>query len=562
MNPRIENLLQISADTSEDIRQQVPDMEAGFDETDRTWEVIIKTAGSLERIMSVYTDAEYTQLLCGYWIVRTTIGNIEALAAEPEIIFIEKPKALYFELYAAKSEACVNLAKATETPYGGVTGRGVLVAVIDSGIDIRSHEFLDDSGKTRIKALWDQTTDVMYSSGDIDSLLEDYRNGAVRMLPARDVTGHGNEVAIIACGRSGVASDSDIIVVKLGNSGGDAYIRTTQLMRAVDYCIRKAIEYGQPVAVNISYGGTYGNHEGSSIFEMFIDDCSATYRCSICIGAGNEGEGRTHYSGRLTEGAGLDAELAIGDYETQISIQIWKRAMDDARIELIAPTGERIVISDRNAGVVQQDIKNMRVVSKAYGPGPFYMGEEVYAAIVAASGYITSGIWNIRFSAGKVLDGFFNMWLPPAATLSRATGFLRPSPEYTFTIPGTSRRAICVGANGSVPGSAAVFSGRGINVKSPLMLYAKPDITAPGVNIRIPGEREQTVTGTSYAAPMVTGAAAMLMEWGIVKGNDPYMYGEKVKAYLIDGATRVGNVWPDSAKGWGELCVAASIPDK
>ena len=107
MNPRIENLLQISADTSEDIRQQVPDMDAGFDDSDRTWEIIVKTAGSLDRIRSIYTNAEFTQLLCGYWIVRTTIDKIEALATEPEIIFIEKPKALYFELYAAKSEACL-----------------------------------------------------------------------------------------------------------------------------------------------------------------------------------------------------------------------------------------------------------------------------------------------------------------------------------------------------------------------------------------------------------------------------------------------------------------------
>ena len=344
MNPRIENLLQISADTSEDIRQQVPDMDAGFDDSDRTWEIIVKTAGSLDRIRSIYTNAEFTQLLCGYWIVRTTIDSIEALATEPEIIFIEKPKALYFELYAAKSEACVNVAKAEETQYGGVTGKGVLVAVIDSGIDIGNNEFLDDSGKTRIKTLWDQTTGITYSDMEINSILEDYKNGVVKTLPARDVTGHGNEVAVIACGRSGVASDADIIIVKLGNSGGNAYIRTTQIMKGVDYCIRKAIEYSQPVAVNISYGGTYGNHEGSSIFEMFIDDCCSTYRCSICIGVGNEGEGRTHYSGQLVSGNVLDEELAIGDYEPQISIQIWKRAMDNARIELIAPTGERLVI--------------------------------------------------------------------------------------------------------------------------------------------------------------------------------------------------------------------------
>ena len=74
----------------------------------------------------------------------------------------------------------------------------------------------------------------------------------------------------------------------------------------------------------------------------------------------------------------LDEELAIGDYEPQISIQIWKRAMDNARIELIAPTGERLVISERNAGVVHHNIKNMRIVSKAYGPGPFYCDKRIY----------------------------------------------------------------------------------------------------------------------------------------------------------------------------------------
>lgn len=111
MNPRIENLLQISADTSEDIRQQVPDMDAGFDDSDRTWEIIVKTAGSLDRIRSIYTNAEFTQLLCGYWIVRTTIDSIEALATEPEIIFIEKPKALYLNCMQQSQKLALMLQK-------------------------------------------------------------------------------------------------------------------------------------------------------------------------------------------------------------------------------------------------------------------------------------------------------------------------------------------------------------------------------------------------------------------------------------------------------------------
>lgn len=561
MNPRIENLLQISINSDEDFRRQIPDLSAGFNESDRTWEVVVKTAAGIQYLSSVFTETQFIELLCGYWIIRGTIQDIEQIAEAPEIIYVEKPKAMYSELYAAKSEACVNLAKSDRTPYNGVTGRGVLVAVIDTGIDIADDEFLNEDGTTRIKAIWDQGTDIRYDSDEINASLEDYRQGRTRFLPAADRAGHGNEVAVIACGNEGVASDADIIIVRLGNAGGDPFIRTTQLMRGLDYCIRKAIEYGQPVAVNISYGGNYGNHEGNSIFEMFIDDCCGTYRCSVCIGAGNEGEGRTHYLGKLDNYSVQNVELAIGDYEPQISIQIWKRFMDECVIELFAPTGESVVISDINTGFQEVDFNNMQLVTGAYGPGPFYMEEEIYTAIAASSGYITPGIWNIRFSAGKIVDGTYNIWLPSVVTLSGATGFLRPSPEYTFTIPSTSRRGICVGATGIVPGSAAVFSGRGVTVDNSLILYAKPDITAPGVNIRIPGQLEKYVTGTSFAAPMVTGAAAMLMEWGIVKGNDSDMFGEKVKAYLIRGATRTGGIWPDSARGWGELCVAASIPE-
>lgn len=558
MNPKIENLLQISVQADE-VRDSVPDMNAGYNSQGRTWEIIVKATESLHEIKGKYGNAVFTQLLCGYWIITASIEDIERLANEPDVIFIEKPKALYLELYAAKSEACVNTAKSQATSYGGVTGRGVLVAIIDSGIDISDREFLNSNGTTRIRNLWDQGTGIVYSQDEINEILEGNKRLISDYLPAADSTGHGNSVAVIACGNSGVASESDIIVVKLGNAGGDSFVRTTQLMRGLDYCIRKAIEYKQPIAVNISYGGTYGNHEGNSVFEMFIDDCCGVYKCSICIGAGNEGEGRTHFSGKLDAGIVQYVEIAIGEYETQISIQIWKRAIDDVLVELISPTGQIIVISDRNADVVKNQMGEIKIVSRAYGPGPFYMEEEIYAAMAATNGYITAGIWKLRFLPLKILDGQFNIWLPPVSTLSNSTGFLKPSPEYTYTIPSTSRRAICVGANGRYPGSAAIFSGRGVNVKSGLILYAKPDITAPGVNISIPGAEERYVTGTSFAAPMVTGAAAMLMEWGIVKGNDPYMYGEKIKAYLIEGATRNGNVWPDSAKGWGELCVASSI---
>ena len=92
----------------------------------------------------------------------------------------------------------------------------------------------------------------------------------------------------------------------------------------------------------------------------------------------------------------------------------------------------------------------------------------------------------------------------------------------------------------------------------------KPDLAAPGVNIVTAraGGGHGAYTGTSFAVPLVTGAAALLMEWGIVRGNDPYLYGEKLKAFLQRGARRVRGeeALPNSRVGYGAMCVEDSLP--
>ena len=92
----------------------------------------------------------------------------------------------------------------------------------------------------------------------------------------------------------------------------------------------------------------------------------------------------------------------------------------------------------------------------------------------------------------------------------------------------------------------------------------KPDLVAPGVNVRTTavGGGVTVVSGTSFATPFVTGASALLMEWGIVRGNDPFLYGEKVKAYLRRGAKKVPGFdeYPNEEVGYGALCTAQSIP--
>ena len=153
------------------------------------------------------------------------------------------------------------------------------------------------------------------------------------------------------------------------------------------------------------------------------------------------------------------------------------------------------------------------------------------------------------------------MWLPSVGILNRSTLFLRPTPDITLTIPSTASQVITVGAYDSRYQAYADFSGRGYTRVTNLV---KPDLAAPGVNITAAraGGGYDTMTGTSFAAPFVTGSAALMMQWGIADGNDPFLYGEKVKAYLRRGARHLPGVddWPNERLGWGALCLADSFP--
>ena len=443
----------------------------------------------------------------------------------------------------------------------GLFGKGTIVAVIDTGIRAESMEFRNADGSTRILNIWDQTTGTEYDRSQIDEALQNETKDTAG-IPGADVLGHGTQVAAIACGSSGVAAQADILVVKLGLAAKNGFPRTTQLMEALDYVVRKAIDYGKPLAVNISFGNNYGDHTGSSLLENFINDIADSWKCSICIGSGNEGLGAVHTGGTLTEDMEETVELAVSSYETGLSIQIWKDYWDDIAVEIIAPSGRNLGRIQENSRVSRIRYEDMELLTYFGEPSPFRIRQEIYIDMIPQTVYIQSGLWKFRLIPRSIRNGRYDMWLPAQGALNFGTGFTSPDSASTFTIPSAAAKAVTVGAYDAGTGSAAPFSGRGYIVEIGGSLMVKPELAAPGVNVLVPSASGMArVSGTSYATPFVTGSAALLMEWGIVRGNDAFLYGEKLKAYLIKGAEPLaGAAVPDTQTGWGRLCLKNSLP--
>ena len=371
---KLEDILNLSLDSTMEEREKSLTLNVGFNEAEQTWELIVKFHGDLSRLNDGRISVEV--LLAGYAIVTIPESLIPALAALDEIEYVEKPRELLYNIYDAKRQSCflpvgdfsgegtgafssrqaVLQDMMSELEYrndrtsaevtsgsGGLTGAGCLVAVFDSGIDYFLPDFQNRDG-SRILYLWDQTLlpdeergfyppegfimGVEFTKEKIDAAIALGEAEGFRLVPSADVSGHGTAVAAIAAGSStnalytGAAPGASLLIVRLGQAGRGSYPRTTQLMRAMAYALQKAQELGMPLAVNLSFGNSYGAHDGSSLLERFLDNASEVWKNVICAGAGNEGASAGHVSGRLTQERAV--ELAVGEYESSMNVQLWK----------------------------------------------------------------------------------------------------------------------------------------------------------------------------------------------------------------------------------------------
>ncbi len=573
---KIENLLELSLDVDEQTREKSENLQVGYDTQDAKWEIILRYSGEMGNLSERYEN--WVDLLGGFAIAEVTREQLLQLSEEPLVEFIEKPKALSFAVYEGKLVSCI---PPVQRPPYSLTGQGILVGIVDSGIDIFHPDFRKEDGTTRIVGLWDQTLTpeegsgqappegyqrgVYFSEEDINTILQNESRS-----PTQDRSGHGTHVAGIAAGNGrasrgenrGVAYEADILVVKLGSPTAEGFPQTAQLMQGIDFCVRMSIRRNEPLALNLSYGNNYGSHTGTSLIETYLDTVANMGRTTICVGSGNEGNLARHAAVELMMGMNSLIEFVVAPGEYNLAIQIWKQYTDSFQIRLTSPSGDEIILGEDLQGMYRYVIDGTELLWYFGDPAPYSIVQEIYFELLpeGVSSNIRSGVWKIVFIPKMVVDGQIDLWMPSGSSINRETGFLISDDDRTLTIPSTASRPITVGAYNGDTDSYAPFSGRGYVCCG----WVKPDLVAPGVDILScsPGGGYVSRTGTSMACPFVTGSAALLMQYGIVEGRDPYLFGQKVKAFLIRGARQLPafEEYPNDSVGWGALCVRDSLP--
>jgi subtilisin family serine protease len=474
-------------------------------------------------------------------------------------------------------------------------GQGVLVGFVDTGIDYSHPAFIGSGGKSRIVSIWDQTAEELregehtpegfaygaeYTQEDIDRALAS--ETPLDIVPSRDEDGHGTFVAGVACGNdmaeqsfSGVAPLSKICVVKCKQAKQNLrdyyFINTSSpcyaendIMLGIRYLWLQAGKYQMPLVIFLGMGTNQGGHNRGGILGELLADYG-DYRGILAVTAGgNEANASHHFQNDTFNNAeDVEVEVKVGANESGFTLELWAAATELYSVGLISPGGEYSGKTSARLGEKRQVsfLFEETVVYIEYLLVSFENGDECIRLRFQKP---VEGVWKIRVFNEMSYFRRFDMWLPIRNFIDEETYFLRANPDTTLCDPSNNPDVITSAYYNSANRSVAIESGRGFTRE-----YAiKPDIAAPGVNVygtlpfagRYPSGEERNErarygvrTGSSAAAAVTAGAAALLAEWAFIKKNDVAMDTQKAKKYLIRGADRSGITIPSRTWGNGTL---------
>lgn len=508
-------------------------------------------------------NIKFEDLGYGFGIITLDSNKIEKISLIDGLIYAELPKTLFTADYASNRACCV-----PELWTGSnLTGKGVLVGFVDTGIDYKHPAFLDENGNTRIKYIYDLSdNNAVYDENQINEAIRSKE--PLSIVKEQDYAGHGTHVAGIACGRSndknnrGVAYDSFIAMVKTTRYGNINYALSTQIMRGIRFLVDKAAKDSLPLVINISMSTNDGAHNGRSILEQYIETICKLDKVNIVVAAGNEGDAGHHDGGRIDQVKQID--FSIAQYTNTLVFQLYKPLLTEISLEIINPQSESSGIIKIVQGYREFSIGSDRCILFFTGPKPFDINGEVVITLISTSDNgFDGGSWSMKLMESNTdkIDSEYNIWMPIREALDEDTRFLKPDPYFTIGIPATVRSVISVGSYDYLTNTISIFSGRGAQNQN--IYNNKPDLVAPGNDIysSVPGGQYDTKTGTSMASPHVTGIAALLMQWGIVENKDPFLFGDRLKYFLLKGASRDRDdvIYPSPVWGYGKVCASNSL---
>ncbi len=540
----------------------------------------------IESIREEYKDLKIDRIAPSTYTVIVpqtdeAIKEFEKLSST--INFVTAP--VLYGLSAEPALTISNISQFHNYPYESLRGTGVIVGFVDTGIDYQNDVFKNANNTSRIITIWDQTIDAgppppdytygtVYSNEDINNALAS--DDPFSIVPSRDENGHGTFLAGIATGNDqtgesgykGGAPDAEIAVVKLKpaspslrqtyliRDGAPAY-QNNDIIAGINYLLETAFKVRKPIIICLGLGTNYGAHNGTEILETYISNISIASEVIVVMAAGNEGSSGHHYRGEILANSSESLEINVGEDEKGFVLYTWVDIPNKMSVSLKSPLGQVI----EKIPIVSYDSQRFRfnleetVVDITYiYPDPFTGGEKISIRFDKP----TVGLWTITVYGDEIINGVFHMWLPRKGFITGETSFLQPDPETTIEVIGTQQYGITVGSYDDLDNSIYVSSGRGPTSQN----LIKPDLIAPGVNIEgpMPGGGFTTYVGTSAAAAITASAAALLMEWAVIKGNSPYMNTRIARSALIRGAKRQDNVnYPNSIEGYGRLDLQSSI---
>ncbi|OPJ59266.1 S8 family peptidase [Clostridium chromiireducens] len=463
-----------------------------------------------------------------------------------------------------------------------LTGSGVDVAIVDTGIDYLNEEFIRENGETKINYIWDQTitggspgsVDVpfgtTYDKNTIQQAINAFRQGQspYDIVPTRDEIGHGTNMSGIigAIGKSpnlkGMVPDCSFVVVKLVESLAykDLFkinipvFSIASIFPAIEFLHRYSLRSNRPMVIYFPLGSNLGSHKGNGILEQYLDSISTKSGIAIVTGTGNQGASQTHTSGFIPQvNDSRTIQLYISPEQRNIVLDIWIDSPNILSLAVISPSGESTGTISAEIGALETYsfvLENTSMTINYYLPEE-YTGDQLIRIRLLD---IKEGIWNFKLTGQVILDGVFNSWIPQEGVSVGGTRFVSSDPYGTITNPGTSDYVITSAAYNQTNNTVLNYSGIGF-----LSDYAaRVDIAAGGVNALTvaPNNTTAIVNGTSVSAAVVAGACAMLFQWGIVEGNDPNIYSQTVKTYIQRGAVqRGGDSYPNPQWGYGILNV-------